>query len=105
MMLAELIIHARNLGYTVRLGETERHPKLRAQFVSILGSHPASTHFSRLAADVHLFRAGTYLTRTEDHRPLGEYWEHLGESYGVPARWGGRFNDGNHYSIEHNGVK
>ena len=30
---------------------------------------------------------------------LGEYWESIGGS------WGGRFNDGNHYSLEHNGVK
>jgi len=30
---------------------------------------------------------------------LGEYWEGMGGS------WGGRFSDGNHFSLTHNGVK
>ena len=29
------------------------------------------------------------------HGEVGEFWESLGGS------WGGQFNDGNHYSIEH----
>jgi hypothetical protein len=46
----------------------------------------------RLAIDLNLFDSdGTYLTDTEDHRRLGEWWEAQG---GI---WGGRFNDGNHY--------
>ncbi|EJY8354924.1 M15 family metallopeptidase, partial [Cronobacter sakazakii] len=49
-----------------------------------------------------LFINGKYATRTEDYLPLGEYWESLGGS------WGGRFKtnpDGNHFSLEHNGVR
>ena len=34
-------------------------------------------------------------------QPLGEWWE----KQAADARWGGRFNDGNHYSLEHEGVK
>ena len=60
-------------------------------------------------AYLNLFREGKMLTSTEDHRPLGEWWESQGGS------WGGRFqesapgkgdgNDGNHYSSEHNGCR
>jgi len=51
--------------------------------------------------DFNLFKDGVFLQGTEDHRPLGEYWESLDPL----CRWGGRFNDGNHYSIEHEGIK
>lgn len=60
-----------------------------------------SNHRYRLAADIHLFRGGEYLTSTEDHQPFGEYWETLHPL----CRWGGRFKDGNHYSLEWNGRK
>ena len=49
--------------------------------------------------DLNLFRGGKMLTTTEDHRPLGEWWESHG------GAWGGRFADGNHYSLEHEGLK
>ena len=68
-----------------------------------------SCHKLRLAIDLNLFRGGKMLTTTEDHRPLGEWWESQG------GAWGGRFqesapgkgdgNDGNHYSSEHNGCR
>ncbi len=49
----------------------------------------------RLAIDLNLFRDGRYLETTEDHAPLGLFWESLG------GTWGGRFRDpdGNHYSL------
>jgi hypothetical protein len=49
--------------------------------------------------DLNLFKDGKYLALTEDHKPLGEWWESQG------GAWGGRFNDGNHYSLEHEGIK
>lgn len=58
-----------------------------------------SLHKLRLAVDFNLFRYGKYLVKTEDHLPLGLYWEAIG------GTWGGRFGDGNHYSLEHNGMK
>ena len=51
-----------------------------------------SRHYERLAADLNLFKDGWYLTTTEDHKIFGEYWESIG------GTWGGRWNDGNHYS-------
>ena len=48
-------------------------------------------HRSRLAIDLNLFRDGKYLTSSEDHRVLGEWWESVG------GMWGGS-EDGNHYS-------
>jgi hypothetical protein len=57
-------------------------------------------HKNRLAVDLNLFKDGLYLDQTEDHRPIGEYWEAL-----HPENvWGGRFQDGNHYSRRHNGI-
>jgi len=79
-----LISQAIMLGYEVTLGDAYRDP--RAPYGS-----KSSKHRVRLAIDLNLFRDGNYLRTTEDHRPLGEYWESIG---GI---WGGRFNDGNHY--------
>ena len=75
-----LIMYAHALGYEVTFPpEHTNHVK---------NSH----HFCGLAKDINLFKDGEYLTETEDHRPLGRFWESLG---GV---WGGGWNDGNHYS-------
>ena len=60
-----------------------------------------SLHNERLAQDFNLFKNGHYLASTEAHRQLGEYWEGLAPD----CRWGGRFGDGNHYSLEHQGRK
>ena len=53
-----------------------------------------SFHSKRLAIDLNLFIDGVYQRRTAAHRPIGEFWESLG------GTWGGRFSnpDGNHYS-------
>jgi hypothetical protein len=56
-------------------------------------------HKSRLAVDLNVFRDGKYLTTGEQYADLGEFWESIG------GAWGGRFNDGNHFSFEHNGYK
>jgi len=84
VMAAKLILHADKLGYEVTLGDAYRDP--RAPYGS-----KSSRHKSRLAIDLNLFKGGKYLQDTEDHRPLGEWWESVG---GI---WGGRFEDGNHY--------
>lgn len=60
-----------------------------------------TAHGNKLAKDMNLFINGVYQTTTEAWKPLGEYWESLHPL----CRWGGRFNDGNHISIEHDGVK
>lgn len=78
-------------GYDIRMGAVERHT----------GGHEKSLHKVRLAADINLFYKGVYLTTTEEHEQFGIFWEGLHEL----CRWGGRFDDGNHYSITHEGMK
>jgi hypothetical protein len=89
VMAARLILKATELGYEVTLGDCYRDPRCP------YGSR-VSKHRERLAIDLNLFRDGVYLTKTEDHAPLGAWWESQG---GV---WGGRFEDGNHYQAGEN---
>ena len=93
-MVALLIQKATELGYGVTLGDAFRDPRVPY-------GHPNSLHRYRLAIDLNLFRGDEYLPSTNDHRPLGEWWESVGGS------WGGRFKDGdgNHYSLEHEGMR
>ena len=91
-MVADLIVFAYDKGYELTFGDAYRDSR-------VTYGHPESLHRSRLAIDLNLFKDQVYLTSTDDHRELGEYWESIG------GTWGGRFNDGNHYSLEHNGMK
>lgn len=96
-MVAQLIEFAYAAGYELTFGEAYRTPQ-QARWNAEKGIGIAnSLHCDRLAVDFNLFRDGEYLTETEDHRPLGEFWESIGGS------WGGRFNDGGHYSLAHGG--
>lgn len=96
--IALLILHAEALGYRVTMGDAYRDPRAFGRMgKSQSYGRKFSLHKRRLANDLNLFRDGKYLTETSDHEPLGEYWESLG------GTWGGRFNDGNHYSTGHNG--
>lgn len=98
-----LIVKADELGYEMSFGDAYRDPRVHGS-VGERKSYSAtnSVHKERLAVDLNLFKDGKYLTGTDDHKELGEYWESL---YPPFARWGGRFNDGNHYSFEHGGRK
>ena len=61
-----------------------------------------SLHYDGLAIDIDLCdRNGKYLMNTEDHEEFGEYWGSLDPK----CCWGGRFNDGNHYSVTFGGRK
>ena len=93
LCVADLIIHAYEMGYEMTFGDAYRDPRVEY-------GHPNSTHRFRLAVDLNLFKDGKYLASTEDHRPLGEWWE---QQHPL-AKWGGRFMDGNHYSFEWQGV-
>ena len=95
-MAADLIIHAFEMGFTVTLGDAFRDPRLHGAMGEKKGYGAANSfHKQRLAIDLNLFKDGKYLEGTEAHRPLGEWWESQGGS------WGGRFasRDGNHYSL------
>jgi hypothetical protein len=90
-MVAQLILHAEQLGYSVTLGEAWRLPHATH-------GHPQSTHKHRLAIDLNLFRGGVWLTSGAEHGPLHDYWDSIG---GAPRIDG----DMNHYSLAHNGVR
>ena len=101
-LVPRLLDKAHELGYHCRLGDLFRDPRVHGLVGVKMGyGHPRSAHKNKLALDINLFRAGAFLAHTEDHRELGEWWEQQHEL----CRWGGRFNDGNHYSLEHEGVK
>jgi hypothetical protein len=99
--VARLILEAERQGYEVTLGDAYRDPRLHGAWGEKRGYGAAkSVHKVRLAVDLNLFRDGRFLSSTESHRSLGEWWERQYQD----ARWGGRFNDGNHYSFSHGGT-
>jgi len=91
-LLAQLFIFIHNSGYEFTLGDAYRSADTPYGM-------PNSLHKLRLALDINLFKGDEYLRSTEDHRKVGEYWESIGGS------WGGRFHDGNHYSLEYRGIR
>lgn len=100
LMVVQLINKATELGYEVTLGDAYRDPRVFGMMGIKKGyGHASSCHKLRLAIDLNLFKGGQFLGTTEDHRVLGEWWESIG------GTWGGRFEDGNHYSLEHDGHK
>lgn len=82
-MVALLILYAYEIGYEITFGDAYANS----------GHIANSFHYSRLAIDLNLFKGGRYLSKTSDHEPLGLFWESIG------GTWGGRFDDGNHYSL------
>jgi len=52
-----------------------------------------SQHEKSLATDKDLYIDGVYQTTTRAHKAVGAKWESLSPH----NRWGGRYNDGNHY--------
>lgn len=102
VMVANLIQWAETKGFRLTFGEVQRTPECAALNAKKGTGIANSLHTQRLAVDLNLFVNGQYKTDTKDYLPLGEYWESLGGS------WGGRFKsrpDGNHFSLEHNGVR
>lgn len=104
ILAAKLILKANEMGYKVTFGEAYRSPQEAARLDALGKGIAKSLHTKRLAIDLNLFKDGKYLQSTDDHRELGEWWEQQSLP-GITCSWGGRFDDGNHYSIEHNGVK
>ena len=94
LLLVKLLNKAFELGFDVRCGHL-----MRCQNCYI--GHKNSNHKKKLAIDLNLFKDGDFMTKSEDHKELGEYWESLHSL----CRWGGRFKDANHYSLEHDGMK
>ena len=103
-LVADLIRHAYAKGYELTWGEAYRSKEEAARLAGLGLGIKTSLHTSRLAVDLNLFLDGAYQTTTEAYRPLGEWWEQQsGPDY--QCCWGGRFLDGNHFSISHGGRK
>jgi len=84
-----LINFAYEVGFEITMGDGYRPDGE--------GHRKNSLHYIKLAQDLNLFRNGRYLRSTKSHRPLGEFWESIG------GDWGGRYDDGNHYSLKWKG--
>ena len=103
-LIVKLMQFAFDNGYEIRCGDFFRDERVHGEPGTKKDgsySHKDSTHKFKLAGDLNLFKDGKFLTDDKDHEPLGLYWESLHPL----CRWGGRFNDGNHYSLEHEGIK
>jgi len=100
-LLPSLIDKAHDLGFAIRGGDLFRSPRA----FGAMGEpgpygHRSSAHKLKLAIDLNLMLHGRLIRSTQGHQELGEWWERQHPL----CRWGGRFKDGNHYSLEHNGV-
>lgn len=104
VLVAELILEVRRLGYAVTFGETYRSPEEAARLAKAGKGIAKSLHTQRLAVDLNLFIDGVYQTANDAYLPLGVWWE-AQSGDGLTCAWGGRFSrpDGNHFSIEHEG--
>jgi hypothetical protein len=99
LMVSKLIQWAYDHGYELTFGEALRTQEMAEIYAKRGVGIKGSCHLLRLAVDLNLFIAGQYKTETKAYEPLGLFWESIGGS------WGGRFNDGNHFSLEHEGVR
>jgi len=96
-LLPRLIDHAHALGFEIRGGDLFRAPSLHGNFGTRKGYGKArSCHKLKLAIDLNLFLKGKFIKKTAGHQELGQWWE----QQHLLCRWGGRFGDGNHYSLE-----
>lgn len=101
-LLPALINKAHDLGFKIRGGDLFRDPRVHGKMgTKIAYGYKNSAHKLKIAIDLNLFLDGEFMSETDDHKQLGIWWESLHPL----CRWGGRFNDGNHYSLEHNGNK
>lgn len=103
-LVARLINFAIGEGYELTFGEAYRSIEEAARLAGLKKGIKNSLHIQRLAIDLNLFKDGRYLSSTESHKTLGEWWESQSTSK-YECVWGGRFGDGNHYSIAHEGRK
>jgi len=102
LWMLKLVPKAYELGFQIRGGDLFRDPRAHGEYGEKEGySSTLSNHKLKLAVDLNITKDGVFQTTTEDHAELGEYWISLHEL----CRWGGSGgnNDGNHYSLEHNG--
>lgn len=98
-LVAHLIDFAYSEGYELTFGEAWRSPEEALRLSKIKVGIRRSLHCDRLAVDLLLFKNGVYLTKSEAYLELGMFWESLHPE----CAWGGHFQDGNHFSMMHDG--
>lgn len=98
-LLGTLLTHIYGEGYEVTVDWCYRPPEVAAYYASLGIGIRNSLHTLKLAVDLNLFKDGVWLSDTKDHEPIGVFWEGLHPL----CRWGGRFGDGNHYALFHEG--
>lgn len=99
-LLIELKDRLISLGYEIRTGDGYRDERVFGRYGEQKGyGSKNSLHKLRLAEDIILDLNGRYLAATEEYRVAGQIWESLHEL----CRSGIRFNDGNHFSLTHDG--
>lgn len=101
-LLPRLLDYIHAQGYECTIGDAYRDPRVFGEIGERLGyGHARSGHKRRLAIDLNLFKNGVYLQKTEDHVPIGTWWK----KQHPLCRSGIDFDDGNHYSLEWEGIK
>lgn len=111
-LLAMLILHVYDRGCELTLADGNVDPIRKGRLLGASSSAPklqfrdavhmeGSLHYSRLAQDLNLFVGGEWIT--DGGHPV---WTEIGvwwEAQHSLARWGGRWGDANHLSLEHEG--
>jgi hypothetical protein len=93
-LIGHLIDHAYERGWAFTFGDANRPDQA--------GHMKNSLHYIRLAIDLNLFVNDEYQANDcPEWQALGGLWEALHPL----CRWGGRFGDENHFSLEHDGRK
>jgi D-alanyl-D-alanine carboxypeptidase-like protein len=100
-LVGDLLQHIYLEGYECTLDWVYRPPEVAQYYASLGIGIRNSLHILKLAIDLNLFRNDVWLRSSDEHRPIGEWWE----KQHILCRWGGRWGDGNHYSLEHEGRK
>ena len=100
ILISQHILWLYKMDYKIRGGDWFRDPRSHGK-VGEKGPYGKafSMHKSKCAMDLNLFKDGKFLKKTEDHRESGEMWE----SRHILCYWGGRVDDGNHYSLTRDG--
>jgi hypothetical protein len=105
---AKLVVFAEQRGLNLVAGEAWRSDATAAIYAAAGKGIKESLHRLRLAWDIALIDDnGQIMPKSESYAELGEYWKTLNAG-GYMCRWGGDFlvkPDGNHFSVEHNGIK
>jgi len=90
-MVSLLVEYMRFKGYQVTYGDAYRDDR-------VTYGHPRSTHRSRLAVDLNLFKDGVYLADGDDHNHFHDLWDLIGGAERIDK-------DLNHYSLSHGGLR